>query len=292
MYWRPTRWTRWDALLALTLAIGAAALVARAGANLTYAWDWSGLPGFLARRGADGTWRAGPLTQGLEVTLRLAVLSGALGLGLGLAAGLGRVGRGYLWRLAGRAYVGLVRNTPPLVLVFVFYFFLGDQLIHWIGADEWAYTLRGPLRTVASVLLGPPERLPAFLSGVFALGLMEGAYFTEIVRAGVEGVERGQWEASAAQGMTRRQQLRLVILPQALQRMLPALAGQFISTIKDSAIVSIISIQELTFAGQELMAATYRTFEIWSAVLGLYFVLCFACSLWVRRLERRAARWS
>ena len=103
--------------------------------------------------------------------------------------------------------------------------------------------------------------------------------------AGSAGNREGQWEASAALGMTRRQQMRHIIFPQAFRRILPPLAGQFISTIKDSAIVSVISIQELTFQGMELMAATFMTFEIWITIMVLYLILCLVCSLSVERLE-------
>ena len=91
-------------------------------------------------------------------------------------------------------------------------------------------------------------------------------------------------------GLSRSQQLRFVILPQALQRILPALAGQLISTIKDSAIVSVISIPELTFRGLELMSATYLTFEVWITITALYFLLTFTCSLGVKRLETAGQR--
>jgi polar amino acid transport system permease protein len=201
--------------------------------------------------------------------------------------GLFRTSRSPLKQMLGGAYVGLVRNTPPLVLVFVFYYFLGDQIMAALGVNDLVYTLPKHVQSALEFALGPVEQIPAFLSAVLTLALFEGAYITEIVRAGVESVEKGQWEASAALGFSRWGRLRHVILPQALVRMIPALAGQFISTIKDSAIVSIISIQELTFAGQELMAATYRTFEIWTLVLALYFAMTFPLSLGVRALEGR-----
>jgi polar amino acid transport system permease protein len=134
------------------------------------------------------------------------------------------------------------------------------------------------------------DRFPRFLSAVITLALFEGAYIAEIVRAGIESVERGQWEAATALGMSRARAMRHVIMPQALQRMLPALAGQFISIIKDSTIVSVISIEELTFQGQQIMTTTYRGFEIWTTVLVMYFVLTFACSLAVRKLEVALSR--
>ena len=108
---------------------------------------------------------------------------------------------------------------------------------------------------------------------------------TEIIRAGIQSIEKGQWEASTATGLTWWQQMRFVILPQAVRRVLPPMAGQLISTIKDSAIVSVVSVQELTFQGMELMAATYLTFEVWLTITALYFILTFLCALAMRRLE-------
>jgi polar amino acid transport system permease protein len=127
--------------------------------------------------------------------------------------------------------------------------------------------------------------VPIFISGAVALAVYEGAYITEIIRAGIQSIDTGQWEAASGLGFTRAQQLRHVIFPQALRRVMPPLAGQFISTIKDSAIVSVISIQELTFQGMELMAATFLTFEVWITILTIYFVLCLSCSLLVERFE-------
>ena len=144
--------------------------------------------------------------------------------------------------------------------------------------------------TVIRILCLSPERFAAFMSAVVTLALYEGAYITEIVRAGIQSVEKGQWEASYSLGLSWWSQMRHVILPQAIQRTVPPLAGQFISTIKDSAIVSVISIQELTFQGLELMAATYLTFEVWITITLMYLVLTLGCSLAARRLELRMRR--
>ena len=128
---------------------------------------------------------------------------------------------------------------------------------------------------------------------MLTIALIEAAYIAEIVRAGIESIEKGQFEAANALGLSWWQKMQHVILPQALQRILPPLAGQFISTIKDSAIVSVISIPELTFQGMELMAATYLTFECWITITVLYLVLTLSLSLAVERLEihmRRSVR--
>lgn len=256
--------------------------------GLNYNWDWSVIPGYIARFNSEsGNWQAGLLTQGLLVTLRLSLWSILFATIAGTVMGMWRVSPRPLLRMISGSYVGLVRNIPPLVLIFIFYFFLGDQIMQTTGITELSYSLDDKSSPVLAILFGPVEQLPAFLSGVLTMALFEGAYITEIVRAGIESIDKEQWEASAALGFTRHNQLIHIILPQAFSRSLPPLAGQFISTIKDSSIVSVISIQELTFAGQELMSATYRTFEIWTLVILMYFILTFPCSIGVRELEKR-----
>ncbi len=126
---------------------------------------------------------------------------------------------------------------------------------------------------------------PEFAAMLMGLTLYTAAFNAEIIRAGIQSVEKGQWEASRALGFSGFQLMQHVILPQALKKMLPPLAGQIISTIKDSAIVSVISIPELTFQGMELMSATFLTFEVWTVILVIYFAGCFCCSMAVARLE-------
>lgn len=258
----------------------------RVTAELHYQWNWGIIPQYLFRYDDEGQrWVPNLLMHGFFTTIRLSIWSTILASVLGTAAGFLRLSSSLFKRMLGRTYVELVRNTPPLVLIFIFYFFLGDQLMTFLQVDELVRGSSDTTKQVLSVLFAPPARVPAFLSAVLTLALYEGAYITEIIRAGIQSIEKGQWEASYALGLSWWQQMRYVILPQALQRILPALAGQFISAIKDSAIVSVISIQELTFQGLELMAATYLTFEVWITITLLYFLLTGACSLAVRRLE-------
>jgi polar amino acid transport system permease protein len=204
---------------------------------------------------------------------------------IGTIMGLLRISRRRYYRLLGSGYVALIRNIPVLVWIFIFYYFIGDRLLPALGIDRLAQIDGGPVSGILQFLLDEPSRLPIFVSGVVALAVYEGAYIAEIIRAGIQSIDPGQWEASAGLGLTRTQQLRFIIFPQALRRVMPPLAGQFISTIKDSAIVSVISIQELTFQGMELMAATFFTFEVWLTILIIYIVLCLTCSLLVERFE-------
>ncbi len=254
--------------------------------SLEYKWNWGIIPQYLFRYDTEEQrWVPNLLMQGFLTTIRLSVWSTILATVLGTIAGIFRLSPSFFKRLIGRTYVELVRNIPPLVLVFLFYFFLGDQLMMALGVDDFVRKSSEHTQALLALFFAPPARFSAFLSAVITLALYEGAYITEIIRAGIQSIEKGQWEASYALGLSWWQQMRYIVLPQAIQRILPALAGQFISAIKDSAIVSIISIQELTFQGLELMAATYLTFEVWMTITVLYFVLTGACSLAVRRLE-------
>ncbi len=274
-------------LILLTLLLGGALYIGyRAVVFLDYPWSWESIPQFFFKRdAASGSWVPNLLVQGFFTTIRLSIWATLMGTVVGVAMGLARTSRSLFLNLIGQAYVGLIRNIPPLVLIFIFYFFIGDQLLPFLRLDELFASGPGPFQDLVTLCLAPPHLLTPFISGVVALALLEGAYITEIVRAGIESIDKGQWEAAASLGFPRRGQMCYVVLPQALPRMLLPLAGQFISTIKDSAIVSVVSIQELTFQGMEIMAATYLSLEIWITITLLYFILTFACSLLVQRFE-------
>ncbi len=279
-----------DILLLLLLVAGLSLFLWHVVTRFGYRWDWAAIPQFLFRHDPEEGWVPNVLVRGLFTTIRLSIWTTILALGIGVVAGLASTGRSLLFRMLARTYVELVRNLPPLVLIFIFYFFIYSLLAPIIGLDDAIRTMPDGLASVAAVLLDDRSRLPGFISGVLTLAIYEGAYIAEIVRGGIESVDREQWEAAASLGLPRSAQLRLVILPQALKIIIPPLAGQFISTIKDSAIVSVISIQELTFQGLELMAATYLTFEVWITITLMYLILTLGCAMLARRLERRL-RW-
>lgn len=275
-----------DIFIGLLLLAMAGYVYHRVASGLQYEWRWELIPQYLLRYDdAQDRWVLNALTQGFLNTIRLSIWGTLLAIGIGVTMGLARISLRPFRRMLGATYVELVRNTPPLVLIFIFYFFVSDQLMPLLRIQSLAEAAPPAVQHFLSVVLASPAMLPAFLSALITLSLFEGAYITEIVRAGIQSVETGQWEASAALGLSRYQQLFHVVGPQAMRRILPPLSGQFISTIKDSAIVSVISIPELTFKGMELMAATYLTFEIWITITLLYFVLTLSCSLAVERLE-------
>jgi polar amino acid transport system permease protein len=279
--------------LILLTGIGAAVawLIYQATVQAQYHWNWQAIPQYLLRFDEDSRrWVPGLILQGVLVTLRLSFWATCLAMVIGTIMGLFRISCSPYRRMLGSGYVALIRNIPVLVWIFIFYYFVGDRLLPALGIDRLVQLDDGPLSGFLRLFLAPPSRISIFISGTVALAVYEGAYITEIVRAGIQSIDKGQWEASAGLGFTRTQQLRYIIFPQALRRVMPPLAGQFISTIKDSAIVSVISIQELTFQGMELMAATFFTFEVWLTILAIYFVLCLACSLLVERFELHLRR--
>jgi polar amino acid transport system permease protein len=280
-----------DVVILVTLVGVVAFFIYRVNVGLNYKWQWDRLPQFLFRYDPEkGEWVSNILMWGLYNTLRLSFWGIILATLFGTFMGICRSSKRLFLRLAGGAYVESMRNLPPLVIIFIFYFFIGDQVMPGMGLDSWVDGRSQTAKALIEFFFAKPQFITAFIAALLTLSIFEGAYITEIVRSGIESIQRGQWEASHALGLSWWQQMRYVILPQAYQRILPPLAGQFISLIKDSSIVSVISIQELTFQGTELMTGTLLTMEIWITVTILYLMLTLPCSLLVERLEIRMAR--
>ncbi len=256
--------------------------------SLNYHWNWQVLAGYILQPAAEGRGGApGLLPEGLFITLRISIYGMLIALLTGFPIALCRISSRLFFRMSGRLYVELVRNLPALVLVFIFYYFISDQVLAPLGLEEKIRGLDTSSRHLLTMFFARPELIIQFLSGVFTLGLFQGAYVAEIIRGGIESVPRGQWEAGAALGLSWWQQLYRTILPQAMRIMLPQLANEFINTIKWSSIVSIISIQELTYNGMQVIASTGATMEVWLVVAGIYFMICLLLSFGVRRLELR-----
>jgi polar amino acid transport system permease protein len=279
-------------ILLLTVVLGFFAFIAyRLFFALNYKWNWAIIPTYLVRFDAENQrWTANVLLEGFLTTIKLSLWGTFLAALLGFCIGLCRISPRLFLRLVGRTYVESIRNMPPLVLVFIFYYFVSDQLLAVVGMEELFRTSTGTPRAVLTFLFAEPNLVNQFLSGVLTLALFQGAYIAEIVRAGIQAVDTGQWEAGKSLGLTKGQLLRHIVLPQATRIMLPPLAGEFINTIKWSSIVSIISIQELTFQGLQVMASTQATVEVWLTISGMYLALCLSLSLLVKRLEKVFAR--
>ena len=278
--------TKIDLALGSLIVAGCVFMAYKIAVGLRYDWNWGAMPQYFFRFDPDTRrWLPNILIEGFLTTIRLSIWATVLATLIGIVMGMFRVSGSLFKRLVGGTYVELTRNLPPLVLVFIFYFFVSNQIMPVLGVEEFIRTRDENTQAIMAFLFARPSLFTAFISALITLAIFEGAYMTEIVRAGIQSIERGQWEAADSLGLSRWQRMRLIILPQAIQRILPPLAGQFISTIKDSAIVSVISIQELTFQGMELMATTYLTFEIWITITVMYLILTLSCSLGVAKLE-------
>jgi polar amino acid transport system permease protein len=277
-----------DAIIVVALLGLAGWVYYRIAYGIEYKANWGVIPQYLLRRdGATGRLVANYLVEGLLTTLRLSVWSTLLAMLVGVLVALSRTSSSLFWRLVGGAYVETIRNLPPLVLIFIFYYFVIDQLMPLLGLDALLSSRSmGALRAIAW-LFADPSLLTQLISGVITLAFFQGAYISEILRAGILSIERGQREAAWSLGLSKLDTMRFVIMPQVVRRVLPALANEFVNTIKYSSIASVVSIQELTFMGRQVVVATRAIFETWITVSLMYMTLTLTLSLFTSRLEQR-----
>ncbi len=256
--------------------------------DLNYRWNWGVIPTYLLRYDQEQQrWLANALLEGFFTTIRLSLWGMLLALLLGILIGVMRIAPRLAPRVISRIYVEFIRNTPALVLVFLFYYFVNDRILSHLAVEPLLRGSPPAMHRLLTFACGDLSLISPFISGAMTIGMFQAAYIGEIVRAGIQSIPAGQWEASRSLGLSKYLVMRLVILPQAIRTMLPPLAGEFINTIKYSSIVSIISIQELTFQGLQIMASTQATIEIWITITAMYLLLCFSLSVAVHRLERR-----
>lgn len=246
-----------DAILFLCVLAGATWLVADGTTKLGYNWQWYRVPQYIFTI-EDGRFTAGPLLEGLKVTLEITGAGFVLAFTIGLVTALCRLSGSVLARAVSRAYLEVIRNTPLLVQLFFIYF-----------------------------VLSPIFDFSRFFSAVLALSLFEGAYASEIFRAGIVSIHKGQWEAAHSLGLSAWDSYRWIILPQAVRRVLPPLTSQAVSLVKDSALVSTIAVYDLTMRGQEIIAETYLAFELWFTIAAIYLTVTVALSSVVALMEKR-----
>ncbi|WP_320169658.1 amino acid ABC transporter permease [Maridesulfovibrio sp.] len=216
--------------------------------KLGYNWQWFRVPEFIISVTDEGV-RPGLLLKGLGVTLQITAASFVLTFIIGLGTALLRLSGSFAGRIIARAYLESIRNTPLLIQLFFIYF-----------------------------VIAPALEMDGFWTAVISLSLFEGAYSSEIFRAGITSIDRGQWEAAYSLGGDRKFAYVNIILPQALARIAPPLAGQAISLVKDSALVSTIAIYDLTMQGQSIISDTFMTFEIWFTVAAIYLCITLLLS--------------
>lgn len=203
------------------------------------------------------------LWRGVVVTLQLASVCLLAGLALGFAIALMRLSRLAMLRILGRAFVEFFRNVPALIQLIWFYY-------------------------AFPIVIG--TQLSPFLAAFLGITLNTAAFSAEIYRAGIQSLERGQWEGAKAIGMGRAQTLRRIILPQVFQRMLPAFTNRAVEVAKVTSLASVISVQELMYQGRLLSSTYYRPLEILTAVGFIYLIVIYPLSLASMLMERRMAR--
>jgi polar amino acid transport system permease protein len=217
-----------------------------------------------------GGWAAGILTIGLWITLKISIISTIIGITIGILGGVARVSDTPVLKWTAITYVELIRGSPLLVQIMIAYFVVGTTLNKILAMN------------------GLPRLSPEWY-GIFAMSIFTGAYVVEIVRAGIESIHPGQVEAARSAGMTYFQCTNYIILPQALKTILPPLAGQFINLIKDSSLLGLIAVRELTKATREGISTSLMSFELWMMCAILYLTMTFTLSMFVQWLERRGA---
>ena len=232
-------------------------LISLGTARLGYNWQWYRIPRYLFRV-EEGHLIAGELIQGLLFTLRITAVSLVLALVIGLTTALLRLSETLMGRILTRIYLEVIRNTPLVVQVYLVYF-----------------------------VIGPILGMERFSAAVMALSLFEGAYMSEIFRAGIISLHKGQWEAAYSLGLSNFDTYQDIILPQAIRRILPPLTGEIISLIKNTSLVSLVALNDLALQARIIAADTFLTFEVWFATALIYLAITVPLSFAVNALEKR-----
>ncbi|MEZ8234421.1 amino acid ABC transporter permease [Vibrio splendidus] len=276
-----------DGVLLAVICVFAGWLYYRSAVGINYQWRWEDAFTLIFIPPSQGS--IPYFFQGLIATLRLSLWSMVLALSFGTLLGVARHSKIAFFKTPALIFIQLVRNIPPLVFVFIFYFFVSNQLIPLLGLESILREHNGEINAVQDFLFGPANLWENLASGVICIGLLSSAYIAEVIRAGLEGIPKGQWEAADSLGLSALSKYRFVVGPQVLTAITPPLAGQAISLVKDTSIVSLISIQEMTFVGTEMANSSGLIFEIWLIVGFVYFALCFALSRLFKVIEQRSS---
>jgi polar amino acid transport system permease protein len=240
-------------MLALVLSYS----ILRGASSMDYQWQWYRVPTFFIRT-VDGTSINGPLLRGIQVTGQIVAYAAGLTLLVGLLTAVLRMSSSWAARALTTVYIELIRNTPLLVQIYVFYF-----------------------------VLGPILGIGRFWVGVLGLTFFEATFAAEVIRGALLAVSRGQREAAQVLGLTSLQIFRLVIFPQAVPLMIPPLTGVLVNVVKNSAVVSVIAVADLSTEGRNLVSDTLMSFEVWLTVGAMYLSITLPLSAFAQWLEGR-----
>lgn len=227
--------------------------------NMGYNWQWYRVPQYLYSFTDEG-FQLGEMVYGLFVTLQISVTAFVLATVIGMLVALLRLSDLVIGSAVAVGFLELIRNIPLLVLLYLFYY-----------------------------VLGPIFGFDRYTASVLTLAVFHSALISEILRAGINAVHKGQWEAAKSIGMSQGQTYRYIVLPQSVRFMLPPMTGEVVHMIKSSAIVSVIAVAELTTLGRNIISDTFMSFEIWFTVAAIYMAVTLILSVGVSYLERRYA---
>ncbi|MEZ0575812.1 amino acid ABC transporter permease [Halodesulfovibrio aestuarii] len=200
------------------------------------------------------------LTEGVELTIYITLLGLAIGFIIGTVAGLGRLSQNKLNRSLAGIYIEIIRGTPMIVQALFLYF--GVPLVTGVRIDP-------------------------ITAGIITIAVNSGAYIAEIVRGAVQSIDAGQFEAGRSIGLTRHQTMISIIWPQAFRRMIPPLGNQFIISLKDTSLLTVIGVAELTRSGQEIVAVNFRSFEVYLTVAIVYLCMTLSIAKVLRWYEKK-----
>ena len=239
------------------VVVGAIVFSAYTGAQaMGYNWQWYRVPQYFYTLTEDG-FQWGEISIGLVKTVQLSLLAFALSVVIGLIVALLRLSSLVVGKGLAIVFLEIVRNMPLLVLLYLFYY-----------------------------VLGPIFELDRFWASILCLSVYHGAMVSEIFRAGINAIPRGQWEGARSIGLSTPQAYRFIVLPQSIRFMLPPLTGEAVNMIKSSAIVSVIAVAELTTIGRNIISDTYMSFEIWFTIALVYLVVTLILSIGVSFVEK------
>lgn len=224
-----------------------------------YNWQWYRVPQYFYTVTDDG-FQWGEIAYGLVQTLKISITSFVFATVLGIVVALMRLSGLVICTAVSIGFLELIRNIPLLVLLYLFYY-----------------------------VLGPIFGFDRYTASVLCLGVFHSVLISEIFRAGINAVAKGQWEAATSIGMSKGQAYRYIIMPQSVRFVLPPMTGEAVHMVKSTAIVSVIAVAELTTIGRNIISDTYMSFEIWFTIAAVYMALTLTLSIGVSFVEKRFA---
>ncbi|MGC8768573.1 MAG: amino acid ABC transporter permease [Calditerrivibrio sp.] len=261
-------------------------LMKKISTEIDYQFNWNDLVKFFFYY--DDRLKIGLITNGIIYTVKISIFVLILSFITGLITGfIISSTKGVIKELF-KLYIVVLRNIPPLIVMFIFYFFIGSSFAKVLNLDTIFSNRLFAL--ILTAIFTPEQIFVPFISAAMGLAFYESAYIAEIIRGGINGIEKGQIDAGTALGLNRIEVYLYIVVPQAIEKTLPSLIGQFVSIIKNTAIASVVAIPELTFQAMEILASSRLILEIWIIIFLIYLVINLFISYLASMVESRIRR--